>query len=205
MTDLEKALADIDAIKTQLARETTFRGYGPATVALTGLIAITAAVAQAAWIVDPAEQWGAYVALWVAAALAGAALVGAEAVTRSRRLHSALADEMIFSALAQFAPAGLAGGLTTAVLARFAPESVWMLPGLWQIFFALGIFSSCRLLPEATTVTAAWYMACGLACLALASGTWTFSPWAMGVPFGVGQLLFAAILYRTLGGYDGED
>jgi hypothetical protein len=39
-----------------------------------------------------------------------------------------------------------------------------------------------------------WYLAAGLFCLAAASTTRTPSPWAMGIPFGVGQLLVAAVL-----------
>jgi hypothetical protein len=37
-----------------------------------------------------------------------------------------------------------------------------------------------------------------LTCLAVARGDAAFSPWAMGLPFGVGQFLAAAVLYRTL-------
>ena len=47
MPDLHKALAEIDAIRTQVARGTEFRGYGPATVALTGLLALLASGIQA--------------------------------------------------------------------------------------------------------------------------------------------------------------
>src|SRR5260370_41457455 len=36
MRDLDKALADIFAIRSQIAAGTAFRGYGPATVAATG-------------------------------------------------------------------------------------------------------------------------------------------------------------------------
>jgi hypothetical protein len=205
MTDLEKALADIDAIKNQLARGAEFRGYGPATVALTGLLAFAAAILQAAWLGNPAEQTGAFIAIWFAAAGIGALLIAAEAVTRSRRLHSALADEMIYAALAQFLPACVAGGLLAVVLARFAPETVWMLPGLWQILFSLGIFASCHLLPKALFAAGVWYLVCGLVGIAIAAtGHWVLSPWVMGVPFGVGQLIFAAILYGTLGASDAQ-
>ncbi len=44
---------------------------------------------------------------------------------------------------------------------------------------------------------AVFYLASGLACLALARGELAFSPWAMGLPFGAGQLLAAAVLYWT--------
>ena len=73
-----------------------------------------------------------------------------------------------------------------------------MLPGLWQVIYSLGIFASCRLLPRATFWVAVFYLGTGLAVLALAHEASALSPWAMGLPFGVGQLLAAAVLYRTL-------
>jgi hypothetical protein len=39
-----------------------------------------------------------------------------------------------------------------------------------------------------------WYLACGLGCLAAEGGARMFSPWEMGIPFGLGQLLVAAVL-----------
>jgi hypothetical protein len=46
MKDLNQALAEINTIRTQIARATEFRGYGPVTVAATGLLAIAAAAVQ---------------------------------------------------------------------------------------------------------------------------------------------------------------
>jgi hypothetical protein len=205
MQDFRKALADIDAIKGQVARATQFRGYGPATVALTGVVALLAAGVQAIWLDNPAEQVSAYLAIWVGAAVISAVLIGAEAITRSLRLHSALADEMIYAAIEQLIPPAVAGTLLTFVLVRFAPGNVWMLPGLWQILFSLGVFASCRLLPKPLFVAGAWYLASGLVGLVIAAGGATLSPWAMAIPFGVGQLLAAGILYATLGEPDGEE
>src|SRR5262249_34208647 len=98
----------------------------------------------------------------------------------------------------QFCPCLAAGALLTIVLVRAAPESVWMLPGLWQIIYSLGIFASCRLLPRATFWVAAFYLVTGLTLLAVAPGDASLSPWAMALPFGAGQLLAAAVLYSTL-------
>ena len=201
MRDLEKALADISAIRSQLARGTEFRGYGPATVAATGVLALVAAVVQAFWLPNPAMAAFDYVALWVATAAMSAVVIGTEMVGRSRRIHSGLADAMIHAATEQFIPAGVAGALLTLVLFRFAPESLWMLPGLWQIVFSLGLFASARSLPRPLFAAGAWYLAAGLASLAWANGPAAFSPWAMGLPFGLGQLAMAAILYFA----DGED
>lgn len=205
MPDLHKALADIDAIKRQVARDTQFRGYGPATIAFTGVLALAAAVAQTLWIDDPREQFAGYLAIWIGTAAISVALIGAETVTRSRRLHSGLADEMIHSAIEQLIPAGVAGALLTFVLVRFAPDSVWIMPGLWQVLFSLGVFASCRILPRALFAAGAWYLASGLVCIALAAGGDPWSPWAMGIPFGVGQFIIAGILHHALGAADGDE
>jgi len=204
MQDLDKALADINAIRIQMARGTEFRGYGPATVAMTGLLAPLAAAVQAWWLPNPAADVFAYLALWVVTAAVSILLIGAEMVARTRRIHSGLADEMIHAAIEQFVPAGVAGVLLTFVLWRFAPHSLWMLPGLWQIVFSLGIFASCRSLPRAIFAAGVWYLVTGLACLAFGGEAHAFSPWAMAVPFGLGQLFIALVLYRSLGADDAQ-
>jgi hypothetical protein len=200
MRDLDRALAEIGEIRSQMARGTQFRGYGPATFAVTGLMAGLAAAGQARWLPAPVAAPAAYLWLWCGVATLSVAVIGFEMVARSRRIHTGLADEMIRSAVEQFLPAGVAGALLTAVLMRFAPQSLWMLPGLWQIVFGLGVFSSCRFLPRAMLSVGVWYLASGLFCLAFASGGQALAPWAMGVPFGVGQLLVAGVLLIDGGG-----
>ena len=192
--DFDRALADISEIRSQIARGAAFRGYGAATLAATGVFAAMAGVAQARLVPDPLSMPLAYVALWAGTAALSVAVIGAETLARSRREHSGMAQEMILSAAEQFLPAGIAGVLLTAVLLRFAPETFWMLPGLWQVVFALGVFASCRFLPRPMLLAGGWYLATALACLVLARGAHALSPWAMGAPFAVGQLTVAAIL-----------
>ncbi|ACA15035.1 conserved hypothetical protein [Methylobacterium sp. 4-46] len=193
--DLDRALADIVAIRSQIARDTHFRGLGPATIAATGGIALLAAGLQALWLMPVGAL--AYLLYWIAVAALAVALIGAEAVTRSRRLHSGLADAMIGSAVEQFLPALAAGALVALVLVRVAPDSLWLLPGLWQVFVSLGLFAATRTLPRAVSLAGAWYLLAGLAGLVVAAGTRDLSPWAMGLPFGIGQVLLALILHLT--------
>ena len=196
MRDLNRALTDISVIRGQLARDTEFRGYGPATLAATGVLALVVAGAQALWLKDPAAHVHLYVSLWVVTAAASLVVIGMETIQRSRRAHGALAVPMLQSAVEQFLPAIVAGGLLTVVLLQVAPQILWMLPGLWQIVFSLGVFASCRFLPRPMFLAGVWYLACGLGCLALVPAEQRFSPWVMGVPYGVGQLLVARILQR---------
>ena len=193
MNDLHKALGEISSIRRQVARSTEFRGYGPTTLAATGGIAILAAGLQAVWLANPANRIALYLAIWVSTAIVSAALIAVQTVTRSHRVHSGMADEMIRMAVEQFLPAAGAGALLTIVLAGFVPSALWMLPGLWQITFSLGVFSSCRFLPRPMAAAGAWYLLTGLTCIALADGR-ALSPWAMGIPYGMGQLLVAGIL-----------
>jgi hypothetical protein len=199
MLDLDKALADIAAIRNQIARDAEFRGYGPMTVAATGALALAAGVIQAVWLPDSADAIAGYLALWIGTATLSVILVGIEMVARSRRIHRGLADEMVYAATEQFIPAGVAGALLTFVLFRFAPQALWMLPGLWQIIFSLGFFASCRTLPRTMFGVGVWYLAAGLVCLALASQAHTLSPWAMALPFAIGQFYMAGVLYWWVG------
>jgi hypothetical protein len=193
MTDIHKALGDISSIRRQVAQSTQFRGYGPATLAATGMMAFVAALAQGAWLPDPAHHIPAYMSIWIATALLSAVLTGVQMYTRSRRIHSGLSSEMIRMAVEQFLPAAGTGLLVAVTLAHFTPADLWMLPGLWQVIFSLGILSSSRFLPRLIVLAGGWYLLTGLGCIALGD-TRALAPWTMGFAFGVGQLLVAGIL-----------
>jgi hypothetical protein len=196
MNDLHKALGDISSMRRQMARSTEFHGYGPATLATTGAFAVVAAGAQARWVPIAANHISSYLSIWICTAFASAALIGIQMHTRSRRMHSGLADEMIRMAVEQFLPSALAGALITVVLVRYVPQAFWILPGLWQVIFGLGVFASCRFLPRPMLIAGAWYLVTGLACIS-GGNERALSPWAMGVPYGLGQLLVATILFAT--------
>ena len=119
-------------------------------------------------------------------------------VIRRGRRGRRCGREITWLAVEQFLPCLAAGGLLTVVLVRSAPEAFWMLPGLWQILFSLGVFASCRLLPRATFGVAVFYLSRAWRRWPSARGESAFSPWAMGLPFGAGQLFAAGVLYRTL-------
>jgi hypothetical protein len=205
MRDLDKALADIVAIRSQLAAGTAFRGYGPAAVAATGVVAFVTAILQFHWLDDPTHHPIAFFAGWTAAAVLSAVLIWIEMRGRSRRHHSGLADAMIHQAIEQFLPAGVAGILLAPMLWKFAADALWMLPGLWQILVSLGIFASIRSLPRSVALAGAWYFVAGFAVLILASHNHELSPWTMGLPFAAGQSLMAALLYFASGEVDAED
>jgi hypothetical protein len=203
--DLDKALADIVAIRSQIAAGTAFRGYGPATMAVTGALALIAAILQYFLLPNPTADPLAFFLGWGAAAALSGLVIWIEMRARSRRHHSGLADAMIHQAAEQFLPAGVAGVLLAVVMWKFAFETLWLLPGLWQILVSLGIFASVRSLPRSVALAGAWYFISGFVVVALASQTHTLSPWTMGLPFVIGQSMMAGILYVASGDNDVED
>ena len=196
--ELRDALTQITEIRLQLARTEIFRGYRAMPVAFSGAVAVLAAVIQTATISEPAVQLGPYLVLWIGAAVVSGLAAGLEMMIRARNSASTMTRELTWLAIEQFCPCLIGGALVTVVLVRARPESLWMLPGLWQIFYSLGIFASCRLLPRPTFWVAVFYLGTGLVVLAMPHTDEALSPWAMGLPFGAGQMLAAAVLYYTL-------
>ena len=173
MTELNRALVDIRNIRRQVAQTTEFRGYGPLTLATTAGIALIAGRAQALWLPQPASHPAQYVALWLTSAILSSALIATQMLMRANRLHSGMADAMVRIAVEQFLPAGLAGAFLPFVLLHATPGVFWMLPGLWQIIFSLGVFASCR----------------GLAL----GDARALAPAMIAVPFAVGMAAVAAV------------
>jgi hypothetical protein len=195
MTELRQALDDISAIRTQVARGTQFRGYGPLSIAASGILAMLVAAVQTRWIQSSEHDLRLFLLVWISTAAIAVVLSALETVFRVRRVHSGLALEMIQAAVEQFLPCVVVGLLLTVVLMRVEPRDSWMLPGLWAVIFSLGVFASCRFLPRQMFGVGAWYLAAGLVSLLIASGHHALLPWAMGISFGIGQLLVAAVLH----------
>jgi len=200
MTELQQALAEISAIRAQVARGTQFRGYGPLSIASSGVLALLVAAAQVHWLRDSMRDVAGFLVIWISTAAVSVILATLDTVGRARRVHLGFAGAMLQSAVGQFLPPMIAGFLLTAVVTWAAPQNIWMLPGLWELVFSLGVFASCRFLPRQMLAAGAWYLACGLICLIIESDRQILSPWAMGIPFGLGQLFIATILY-----YGSED
>jgi hypothetical protein len=195
MKELRQALSEIQSIRTQVARDSEFRGYGPASIAVSGILALLVAAVQAQWVTKHTKTDVAiWLGVWAGTAAVSVLLTGIETIARARRVHVGIAKEMLQSAVEQFLPAVIVGALLAVVMLRVAVQDCWMLPGLWELIFSLGVFASCRFLPRQMFAVGVWYLAAGLFCLAAASSTHELSPWSMGIPFGVGQLLVAAVL-----------
>jgi len=102
-------------------------------------------------------------------------------------------------------PAAAAALFLPLFLLRFVPDAIWLMPGLWQLLVSLGIFASVRSLPRSMALAGGWYFVSGFACLFWASTSHALSPWMMGAPFFLGQMLMAAILHFSSQGSHEEE
>ncbi len=200
---LRDALTQIAEIRSAVAATEQFRGYRAAPVAFSGGLAILAAAVQPLVVPNPKADLPIYLALWFGVAVLGLVAAGVRIVKRDWFAASVFRRELTRHAVAQFAPCLAAGLLVTVAIARHSTDAAWILPGVWQVVFSLGVFASWRLLPKPTVWVGVFYLLCGTYNLAFGHGPATFGPWAMGVPFGVGQLAVAAILYWNLERTDG--
>ena len=196
--ELDNALDQIAEIHRLMARTHTFRGYRAATTLFTATVAIAAAAFQNWWLPNPALNPLRFVDLWVAVAISCLVVVSVEIFERYRRTDSPLQRQLTIQAIEQFLPVILVGGLVTLVLTQSSRQSLWLLPGLWSIFFGLGILASRHLLPRPIVFVGFFYLLSGLTCLATAHNAAAFSPWSVALPFGIGQTAAATILHCAL-------
>ena len=199
LIDLERALSDVANIRDQLATGTVFRGFGPLVIAGSGFLALATGGAQVIWPSAIASNSTTYIFCWIAVAVLVATLIGVSMITRSKRLHGNMAKTMIMGTIQQFLPVCASGAAISAVLLKYAPSSLWILPGLWQVLVAIGIFGSLKMLPKTMSMVGAWYFISGTFVLVFASVDQVPSPWMMAFPFAIGQFLAASILWFESG------
>lgn len=65
------------------------------------------------------------------------------------------------------------------------------------MLIAMGIFAALPALPRLLAWGGIWYFVAGTLSLVAGAGATDISPWLMGVPFGVGQLLVAILLHAA--------
>jgi hypothetical protein len=196
--EIRDALSHIAEIRARLAEADRFRGYRSMPVAVSGCLAIVAALVQPRIVGDPVRDVLSYCGLWICVALVSVGAAGMSMMLRDQFGTRSSTREITRVAISRLVPALVAGGLTTLAIVRNAPVAAPLLPGLWQVFFSLGLFASCGLLPRATFWVAAFYLASGVFTISLAETAWAMSPWVMGAPFAIGQFLAACVLYWNL-------
>jgi hypothetical protein len=161
------------------------------------MLALLGGVVQSLLIPQPAERLDLYLLLWVGIAIISGLGTVCDVVVRHLRTAQPLRREITWLAFEQFCPCVVAGALLTGVIVCSAPQVAWLLPGLWCLLYSLGMFASYRLLPRMIFWVGVYYLVAGVVCLASCQGAAAFSPLAMALPFGLGQLASASILHWT--------
>ena len=190
---VSRALEQIEAIHEQLAKGEVYRGWRPVPVAVSGVIGLVAAAWQS-FAGRPVEPWS-FTAYWLGVATLSLAIGCAEIVWHYFAHAVATDRRRTQQVFGQFLPALVAGAIMTGALVRLSPALATLLPGLWALFFGVGIFAARPYLPAASVWVALYFWTAGLVLLWIAGGVDTLSPWAVGGTFGIGQLLGALALY----------
>lgn len=197
MNDVDLALNQISNIRAQLAATTRFLGLSPEFNLLLGGLAILIAIVQV--VHAPGVPNVHYIAVWSAYLLASCGMAAVDAVLRARREHGRMANAVLAALMQKVFPFVVTLFALTWVLCRFSVESLWLLPGLWQMLLGLMGFAALSSLPRALGWIAAWFILCGIVVLGVAALDQSLSPWMMGLPFGIGLFGVGLILARTKG------
>ncbi|MEM1275549.1 MAG: hypothetical protein AAGH74_03420 [Pseudomonadota bacterium] len=203
MSDLDDALSDIAAIKAQVDRTASFRGFGPAVLLLTAGLAGLGGVMQPYFVAPGAGAVEAYLVFWGAIAMVAVTVIAVSSVVRARLAHGARSRSMMLRVLWLFAPALIAGATLGLAISVAVPETFWLLPGVWQVVLSLGIFAALPALPNSMGLVAAWYLLSGVSATLFGRADIP-SPWLMMIPFMVGQTLAAFVFFLDSKRSDGE-
>jgi hypothetical protein len=184
--DLSEALQRIDAIHSHVARGETYRGYHAHALAASGLFGAASALLQPA----------AFLPYWCAVGVVAALIAAAPTLIDYFTRDTSLGRRRTRIVCRQFLPCLLAGIALTVAFARpeFREVGLPLLPGTWALLFGLGTVASLPYLPQLAGVVAVWYLGIGAVLLWTVQGP-VPAGWTVGVPFGVGQLLAAGVLW----------
>lgn len=190
--ELHEAIAKISEIHAQLRRTETFRGTRALPMAITSGLAVLAAVVQA----RSGDRLGVdgVLALWIGYALLSA-FVCALDLLQLGVLSERQSRRQAFFVVSQFLPALLVGAIVTAVVFPLPLAARTLLPGLWTLLFAVGIFSSAPSLARGLRWVAGFYVLAGAGILAAGSGAVLPPAWCLGLTFAVGQAAAALALH----------
>lgn len=202
MDNLERTLNELAAVRAHLTRGLYYRGYRAVVVLSTGVLAVAAARLQPLFIAP--GQSRRFVLYWVAVALVNIVIAALSALARAGARTGTLRWQQTVSVFGTAMATLAAGALATAGIAFARPETIALLPGLWCLFFAIGIFATLPYLPRGIGWSGVWYCAAGLALLLAGDSDLPLKPWGMGLSFGIGQILCAVLFYFCLERSDHE-
>jgi hypothetical protein len=193
--EVSRALADLEEVRSRLVAIQRFRGWSGGAAVMSGTAALTIGAYQFLALPYPATAVDAsrYVAMWLACLIFALAVnYGAIALWLARNWTLRARCELRTVGMT-IAPAILTGGLLTAALVN--RHLYGLLPGLWCVCYAMGLFASRAMVPRGVLAVAALFGTAGTALL-FAQDINALRWWVMPATFGVGQLLIGALVLR---------
>lgn len=192
--DVSRALEQLKEIRHHLGRGEIYRGYRSRTLSLMGAGALVGSlVLELAWPeAKPLER----VACWVAVAAVNLAIAAWEILGDYGELKTEHQRQLTRRAIGQFLPT-LASGLLLTMVFVARDEGLELLPGLWSVTFAQGVFASRPYLPRGVGWVGAFFLAAGALLLCFHENSLS-QPWFMGGIFGLGHFMLAYVMYQNL-------
>lgn len=193
---LDRAISDLQWIQERIHNSERANCFRPIMISMVGCIALLAGALQP-YVADRSvsEPWSFFL-YWVSIASFVLVLVAAQIGWRYWFRAGDRERWQARQSLWDFAPCVMVGGIFTVAFMLTVPEQASLLPAFWSACFALGIFSLRHRLPEAMLLGAGFYMLASIVCLQVSTSDTPFTPWTMGLTFGIGHLLTAGILHR---------
>jgi len=194
--DINKALSEIDEIRSCLAGHTLFQGFGPVAIACTGVLAGLLGIAQQLMPQALASGQMHYLLVWVFATIVASVFITGHMWFRSRALHGTQSGVMLNRLFEQLVPPVFVTLVVTIVFLHSAADAMNALPGIWLLMAALASFAMASSLGNRMRLVGIWYLLSGSTVLALGlqQPETVLSTWLLAIPFMVGQLSMAAVL-----------
>lgn len=190
--EVRQAIADLAEVRGRLANVQRFDGYSGSAAIASGIVALIAGAVQLAIVPHPnAAQRALYLAIWLACLGVALALnYGAILAWRARN-RGAQAGVQTRTVGLTILPAIVSGGVITLALVLRGVDD--LLPGIWCLTYALGIFASRAMVPRDVSWVAAGFGAFGTLLL-LVPAVGPLDWWVMPAAFGLGQIAIGAVV-----------
>lgn len=194
--EIERALSDLAEVRDRLARVQRFEGYSAPAAAASGIVALIAGVVQARLIPSPAGEPALrlYLDIWLGCLAAALLLNYGAVVLWMLRNARPSAQSQFRTAALSIAPSVLLGGAVTAGIVSHGAFS--LLPGVWFAFYAIGLFASRGVIPNAALGVNVAFAALAVAFLATPLESGALAWWVMPLGFGCGQLGIGYLLWK---------
>ncbi|HKU82376.1 MAG TPA: hypothetical protein VJP76_09435 [Candidatus Tumulicola sp.] len=195
--DLQRALSDLAEVRGRLAHVQRFEGYSAPAAAASGLCALAAGFVQLQTAPAPAgaAAYSAYLTIWLTCLALSLALNYGAAAAWLLKHRGPGPDSRFRSAALSIAPSVVLGGALSLALVDHAVFR--LLPGTWFAFYAIGLFASRGVIPNACGVVTLAFTLLALLFLTTPLTSVALHWWVMPLGFGVGQLAIGFFIWRS--------